>query len=335
MATSLYFEAVYPSFLENFKEELKTIDDVDTKFQLMGEAIVPILEYFTDRNGRPKTIVHGDLRLDNLLFRENEKEEREIAIIDWQLGQIGHCARDLAKFLILNVNCNVEEQKELIRFYCSKLKEEKGEGAGDDVDEDLILKDFHQMSYLIIVSAVLAWSTVCVGSLPPSLDYIVNIDRLKALFRSWIDRILIYIKQINFFEVAEKLALDVRAYDQYLSSKYDDQEELPSNEEQKYSKIVIALKPWEDCAPWPFIHSQIILFKCDGLIKWEDLNNGDPVIGIGEFGVPIGKFSAVVDNSLFSLENLIYSLEEIFEDFIQRVELISSDDLKDDPSSFL
>ena len=144
LALSSFFESVYPSFIEKFSDRLSSLDDLDTKFQLLSEAIIPILEYFTDRNQRPKTIVHGDLRLDNLFFREkknkkgekekekgneenkegNEEIEKEMAIIDWQLSHVSSPVRDLGKFLILNVNCSFHDQENLVRFYCDQLQNE-------------------------------------------------------------------------------------------------------------------------------------------------------------------------------------------------------------------
>lgn len=66
---------------------------IDLVHQL-GEALVP---YVMDRAG-PRTVTHGDFRLDNMLFG-TEGRGSSCAVVDWQTPTLGHGPTDLAYFL--------------------------------------------------------------------------------------------------------------------------------------------------------------------------------------------------------------------------------------------
>ncbi|GMT10884.1 hypothetical protein PFISCL1PPCAC_2181, partial [Pristionchus fissidentatus] len=59
------------------------------------------LEKNLPRNGEV-TLVHGDFRIDNLLF--HEKENKVVSVLDWELSTIGDPLSDLATFLFTHYN---------------------------------------------------------------------------------------------------------------------------------------------------------------------------------------------------------------------------------------
>jgi hypothetical protein len=68
-------------------------EGVDLVHQL-GEALVP---YVLDRPG-PRTVTHGDFRLDNMLFGP-AGGDKECVVVDWQTPTLGNGPTDLAYFL--------------------------------------------------------------------------------------------------------------------------------------------------------------------------------------------------------------------------------------------
>jgi hypothetical protein len=83
-----------PNLWTGFQE--RYADALANRVHTAGEQLVAKLAgYLTDRGG-PRTVVHGDFRLDNLLFDPNG---RSVAVVDWQTCTDGPGPADLAYFI--------------------------------------------------------------------------------------------------------------------------------------------------------------------------------------------------------------------------------------------
>jgi aminoglycoside phosphotransferase (APT) family kinase protein len=76
--------------------------DVDSK-QPVGQIphFDDLLRFFADKNLQPLdrvTLVHGDYKLDNMVFHKTEP--RVIGILDWEMSTVGHPLSDLANLLM-------------------------------------------------------------------------------------------------------------------------------------------------------------------------------------------------------------------------------------------
>ena len=82
-----YFQRQYDRWSAQYKaSELKPIPEMDQVIEWLGKNI-------PEDDGRV-SLVHGDYRLDNLMFSSDN--ERVIAVLDWELSTLGHPFADLA-----------------------------------------------------------------------------------------------------------------------------------------------------------------------------------------------------------------------------------------------
>ncbi|KAI0409345.1 phosphotransferase enzyme family protein [Xylaria palmicola] len=75
--------------------------DVDTR-EPVGQMphFDEMLRFFADKDRQPRhraTLVHGDYKLDNMVFHKTEP--RVIGILDWEMSTVGHPLSDLANLL--------------------------------------------------------------------------------------------------------------------------------------------------------------------------------------------------------------------------------------------
>ena len=91
--------------------------------KLLDEYVMRHDEIFTRLQQCPRTLVHGDLRADNLLIDNNDHNNPEIVIVDWQTATISAAAIDVA-FLILGSEPAAERHghfKDLVSYWHSNL----------------------------------------------------------------------------------------------------------------------------------------------------------------------------------------------------------------------
>ena len=82
-----YFQRQYDRWSAQYKaSELKPIPEMDQVIEWLGNNI-------PEDDGKV-SLVHGDYRLDNLMFSSDN--QRVIAVLDWELSTLGHPYADLA-----------------------------------------------------------------------------------------------------------------------------------------------------------------------------------------------------------------------------------------------
>jgi Phosphotransferase enzyme family len=149
----------------------------------MPEAVVPLMERLS---APPVTLLHGDHRLDNLFFSDDEGTEG-VGVVDWQITGTGRGAYDVGYFL--SQSLVPEERKgvehDLVASYHRTLVERGVQGYSfDDCWEDYRLATLFVSVYPLSAG---------------SLD-LVN-DRAVELFTAMLDRSVSAILDLDALEL--------------------------------------------------------------------------------------------------------------------------------------
>ena len=104
--------ALLPQFLERYS------DRIAPEHAEVCERLVEVLDAWESDRRPPMGLVHGDYRLDNMLFHGEE-----VTVVDWQTLSIGPAMRDAAYFLTggLKVEDRREHEESLVRAYHDEL----------------------------------------------------------------------------------------------------------------------------------------------------------------------------------------------------------------------
>jgi aminoglycoside phosphotransferase (APT) family kinase protein len=105
------------------------------------------------RDGVPRTIVHRDFRVDNLLFGDGVTAP-PVTVVDWQTVGRGPAASDVAYFLgaSLRTADRRAHERDLVGLYLDELRR-RGIGG---IDDDRFFDDYRRHSISGIVMAVVA-----------------------------------------------------------------------------------------------------------------------------------------------------------------------------------
>lgn len=87
--------ALFPTLFAGFRE--RYTDRLSPDCLALGDALVERLDAYLDRVPHARTLTHGDLRIDNVLFGPSAPGARPAAwLLDWQTLGIGSGATDIA-----------------------------------------------------------------------------------------------------------------------------------------------------------------------------------------------------------------------------------------------
>jgi hypothetical protein len=114
------FENGWPEFVDLVGS------DLSPALRDFGERFPSMVQWFGDQLARPpRTLLHGDLRLDQLFFAVGV-DDPPVTALDWQITGMGRGAYDLAYFLSqsLPTDTRREYEPQLIERYAERLAEQ-------------------------------------------------------------------------------------------------------------------------------------------------------------------------------------------------------------------
>lgn len=148
-AIAEFYVALWPGFIERFG------DRISPEVRSLGERFGVGLEAWAQRRERgPFTLVHGDLRLDNILFDPTPGSERPIVVVDWQTVAVGIGTDDLAYLVGASLEPDLRRSVEagLVRRYHERLCEKGVTGYSWELCWD----DYRRFSLSGLQMAVIA-----------------------------------------------------------------------------------------------------------------------------------------------------------------------------------
>ncbi|HWA63415.1 MAG TPA: phosphotransferase [Caulobacteraceae bacterium] len=112
--------AVLPGVVALFRERYE--GQLEPEFMALVEAMPAALARAQTDRSSPRTVQHGDFRLDNILF-DIQGGTRPMATLDWQTVTVGPGVTDAAYFLSAALDPDVREAHEqaLVRGYHAEL----------------------------------------------------------------------------------------------------------------------------------------------------------------------------------------------------------------------
>lgn len=157
------------------------------KLQLLDWLNVNGIELVRVMSQAPQTLIHGDFRLDNVCFDENE-----LIVFDWQTMQAGPAGFELAYFLsaALTVDATDESEAEAVEFYRQAMIR-----YGVDLSKEAL-----QLSYEL---GMIAMAHRVIPVFFQDL-LVFGEGRGMDLMNTWIDRVFNKVASLDYEALLEK-----------------------------------------------------------------------------------------------------------------------------------
>ena len=117
----MLYQMVLPGFLERYRQRLG--DEVCEVVTWLSTNLVTVFEAYLAL-GLPASVVHGDYRLDNMLFHhDHQGAATHVTVVDWQTAGVGSGPSDLAYGIGSGLPTAQRRQHERALFddYCDEL----------------------------------------------------------------------------------------------------------------------------------------------------------------------------------------------------------------------
>jgi len=150
-AAAAQVKALYPRAQAVFRDRYR--DALEPEFMALCEALAEHTAA-TDRTPEKVSLVHGDFRLDNVLFDIKGGTEG-VAVLDWQTLTIGNGLTDIGYFLGCGIGDSLrrEAERELLELYCAEMTAWGVPLTVEAVWRDYVVGALHGVSTAVFSSA--------------------------------------------------------------------------------------------------------------------------------------------------------------------------------------
>ncbi|MGV3511646.1 MAG: phosphotransferase [Novosphingobium sp.] len=150
--SSTRLRALYPQAQAIFRD--RYADQLDPELMAVCEALNDNLDLWFDRHHSSRSFLHGDFRLDNMLFGIKGGQE-PIALVDWQTSAVGCGLTDIGYFLGCGIGSALRRPNEraLLEMYCAEMTRLGVPVTVDDIWDDYIIGALHGVSTAVFSAA--------------------------------------------------------------------------------------------------------------------------------------------------------------------------------------
>lgn len=146
--------AMYPQAHSVFRDRYASL--LEPEFMALCEELAARREALFSRSDAPQCVVHGDYRLDNMLFAIRGGAE-PIAILDWQTVTAGRAMTDIGYFLGCGIGqLGITHEDELLGLYLAEMNR-RGVALDDAaIERDYRLGILHGVTTAVFSAAFVA-----------------------------------------------------------------------------------------------------------------------------------------------------------------------------------
>ena len=145
-------KALYGNAQAIFRE--RYADSLEPEFMAICEALNEAKDHWFGREGGPRAVVHGDFRLDNMVFDSRGGAE-PIAVLDWQTVAAGNPLMDIGYFLGTGIGDELRRahEGELLDLYCAEMTARGVPLTREAIWDDYVIGALHGISTAVFSAA--------------------------------------------------------------------------------------------------------------------------------------------------------------------------------------
>jgi hypothetical protein len=179
--SQIYLQQLWLGFLGRYGSRVKPEhQEVVTRWLACFDAYAEKIKAIT----KNRCLVHGDYRLDNMLFRDEGGEPASVSVVDWQMLNMGSVFQDLAYFIGMSIPTDLRRQNitDLLQVYINAF------GPNPPFTLDECLEGIRAQSF---------WGLPLAFASPMILE---QTERGDDMFFTMLDRLATFIIDINAVE---------------------------------------------------------------------------------------------------------------------------------------